>query len=78
MLIDAARELGDSVGEAISAHAADVDNVPMDDLLQKSRTMSMRTGSNVIKGRSYDILCGIPGKSQLTIDKILKSDIISI
>ena len=35
MLIDAARELGDSVGEAISAHAADVDNVPMDDLLQK-------------------------------------------
>lgn len=38
----------------------------------------MRTGSSGIKGLPYDILCGIPGKTQLTIDKILKSDIILI
>ena len=35
MIIDAALELGDSVGEAISAYAADVDNTSLDELLQK-------------------------------------------
>ena len=35
MVIDAALELGDSVGEAIRAHAADVENTSLDELLQK-------------------------------------------
>ena len=35
MVIDAAGELGDSVGEAIKQYAADPENVSMDDLLQK-------------------------------------------
>ena len=35
MIIDAALELGDSVGEAILEHSKDVDNTSLDDLLQK-------------------------------------------